>query len=67
MAAKEKVTLYLPGNLLQEAKAEAERQDRSLSWLLQRAWMIAREQLQDVPGVQDYSPVSARQDTPELG
>ena len=57
MAAKEKVTLYFPSNLVEEAKAEADRQDRSLSWIIQMAWMVAREHLQTMPGIDDFAPV----------
>ena len=35
------------GNL----KREAVRLDRSLSWVAQRAWMLAREQLREIPSV----------------
>ncbi len=54
MAAKKKLTLYFPEDMLEETKAEAERQDRSISWIIQRAWMIAREQMQQYPGVNDF-------------
>jgi uncharacterized small protein (TIGR04563 family) len=57
MAQKKKLTLYLPDNILQELQEEAERQDRSISWLLQTAWMISREPLRAMPGVQDVAPI----------
>lgn len=54
MAAKEKLTLYFPEAVLEELKAEAERQDRSLSWIMQRAWMISRQNLKQMPGIEDF-------------
>lgn len=40
-----KQSLYLPADILAEIKEEAERQDRSLSWIMQRAWKLARQQI----------------------
>lgn len=54
MASKEKLTLYFPEELLAEAKAEASRQDRSISWIMQVAWMVARERLREMPGIDDF-------------
>ena len=51
MAAKKKITLYFPEDLLEETKLEADRQDRSLSWIIQMAWLMSRDRLQDLPGV----------------
>ncbi|CAN0527742.1 unnamed protein product [Laminaria digitata] len=62
MAAKEKVTLYFPKELLEEAKAEALRQDRSLSWILQMAWRVSRDHLQQMPGIEDFTPDVTRGD-----
>ncbi len=60
MAAKVKLTLYFPEELLKEAQNEAERQDRSISWIVQQAWRIARDQLKSYPSIDDLSlPVSA--------
>jgi len=53
MAAKKKVTLYFPEDMLEETKVEAERQDRSLSWIIQTAWKLAREQMRNYPGVDE--------------
>lgn len=36
--------------MLQEIKDEAVRQDRSLSWIMQRAWKIARAEIKAIPG-----------------
>ena len=39
---KRKQSLYFPEKMLLEIQAEALRQDRSLSWIVQQAWKIAR-------------------------
>lgn len=54
--AKEKLTLYFPAELVDEAKVEAARQDRSISWIMQMAWMVAREHLRQMPGIDDLTP-----------
>ena len=54
MAAKVKVTLYVPEELLKQAQAEASRQDRSVSWLIQHAWKVAYDTLQRYPSVESY-------------
>jgi len=48
-ADKRRQTLFFPPAMLEELKAEAERQDRSLSWLLQRAWCLAVHDLEALP------------------
>ena len=53
MAAKKKLTLYFPEDMLEETKLEAARQDRSISWIIQTAWRIAREDMRRYPGVDD--------------
>ena len=50
---KRKQSLYFPEEMLKEIKQEAVRQDRSLSWIVQRAWLIAREELQRIPSTND--------------
>lgn len=54
MAAKKKMTLYFTESVVNETKQEALRQDRSLSWIMEVAWKIARERLQSMPGVDEY-------------
>ena len=39
--------------MLEETKLEAARQDRSISWIIQTAWRIAREDMRRYPGVDD--------------
>ena len=46
--------LYFPSEMLEDIQFEAHRQDRSISWLIQQAWRIAREDLQKVPSTTDY-------------
>ena len=53
---KRKQSLYFPEDMLEEIKREANRQDRSLSWIVQRAWMIARGEIQKFPSVNDPYP-----------
>ena len=53
MAAKKKLTLYFPEEMLEETKCEAERQDRSLSWIIQTAWRIARGEIQAYPSINE--------------
>ena len=47
---KKKVTLYFSAGMLDETQHEAIRQDRSISWIIQAAWRIAREEVQRLPG-----------------
>jgi uncharacterized small protein (TIGR04563 family) len=44
-AEKRKHTIYFPAVLLEEIGNEATRQDRSLSWIVQKAWKLAREKI----------------------
>jgi uncharacterized small protein (TIGR04563 family) len=39
--AKRKLSIYIPDSVLREMQAEADRLDRPLSWLIQRAWRIS--------------------------
>jgi uncharacterized small protein (TIGR04563 family) len=48
---KRKQSLYFPEEMLQEIGAEATRQDRSLSWIVQKAWKTARREIMSIPGV----------------
>jgi uncharacterized small protein (TIGR04563 family) len=50
-APKKKVTLYFSSGMLEETQKEAIRQDRSISWIIQAAWRIAREEVRRLPGV----------------
>jgi uncharacterized small protein (TIGR04563 family) len=52
---KRKQSLYFPEEMLAEIQEEAYRQDRSLSWIVQQAWKIARAELKRYPSVNDPS------------
>ena len=49
MSDKRKKSLYIPEELLYEIAREAERLDRSESWLIQVAWKLARERIRALP------------------
>ena len=53
MATKQKLTLYFPPELLEEARNEALRQERTVSWILQKAWEFARHEIHKMPGADD--------------
>lgn len=46
---KHKQSLYLPGPMSDEIRLEAKRLDRSLSWVIQKAWRLARLEIQKIP------------------
>jgi uncharacterized small protein (TIGR04563 family) len=48
---KRKQSLYFPEEMLKEIGAEATRQDRSLSWIVQKAWKAARKDIMGMPSV----------------
>ncbi len=50
---KRKQSLYFPEDMLKEIQDEANRQDRSLSWIVQQAWRIARTEIIRFPSVND--------------
>lgn len=47
-----KQSLYFPETMLEEIKTEAARLDRSLSWVVQRAWKTARAEVRKIPSSQ---------------
>lgn len=53
---KRKQSLYFPEDMLVEIQREAARQDRSLSWIVQKAWKIARGTISQYPSVNDIGP-----------
>jgi uncharacterized small protein (TIGR04563 family) len=53
---KRKQSLYFPDSMLREIQAEANRQDRSLSWIVQKAWQLSRTDIARYPSVNDASP-----------
>jgi uncharacterized small protein (TIGR04563 family) len=50
VSQKRKVTLYFNSAMLAETQKEALRQDRSISWIIQAAWRIARDEVKRMPG-----------------
>jgi uncharacterized small protein (TIGR04563 family) len=50
VSQKRKVTLYFNAAMLAETQKEALRQDRSISWIIQAAWRIARDEVKRMPG-----------------
>jgi uncharacterized small protein (TIGR04563 family) len=50
---KRKQSLYFPEEMLKEIQLEANRQDRSLSWIVQQAWRISRNEIMRFPSVND--------------
>jgi uncharacterized small protein (TIGR04563 family) len=55
-AAKKKVTLYFSSAMLEETQREAIRQDRSISWIIQAAWRMARDEVHRLPSVAGVAP-----------
>jgi uncharacterized small protein (TIGR04563 family) len=50
---KRKQSLYFPDEMLREIQDEANRLDRSLSWIVQQAWRMARNEITRFPSVND--------------
>jgi uncharacterized small protein (TIGR04563 family) len=50
---KRKQSLYFPEEMLKEIGDEAARQDRSLSWIVQKAWKTARKDIMKIPSVNE--------------
>jgi uncharacterized small protein (TIGR04563 family) len=48
-APKKKVTLYFSAGMLEETQREAIRQDRSISWIIQAAWRMSRDEVHKLP------------------
>ncbi len=56
MSDARKQSLYFPVEILEQIQQEAIRQDRSLSWIVQRAWRLAREQIARLPSSGTAAP-----------
>lgn len=54
-----KQSLYFPEEMLGEIEHESGRQDRSLSWIVQQAWKIARADLKRMPSPNDVLDAAA--------
>jgi len=57
---KRKQSLYFPESMLNEIAAEAARQDRSLSWIVQKAWKIARKDIMKYPSVNEPDEIEEK-------
>ncbi len=53
MSTGVKQSLYFPEQMLEEIQKEAKRQDRSVSWIVQQAWRVARTELRRIPSTTD--------------
>jgi uncharacterized small protein (TIGR04563 family) len=52
-ADKRKQSLYFPDDMLAEIRQEATRLDRSLSWIIQQGWKVARQAIKSFPESND--------------
>ncbi|MDY7228316.1 TIGR04563 family protein [Hyalangium rubrum] len=59
-----KQSLYFPEDMLEEIQREATRQDRSLSWIVQQAWKVARGDIRKMPSVNDVLTPAPKPVTP---
>lgn len=50
--SKNKKSVYLTETIIAEIEQEAKRQERSFSWILQRAWIISRDKIAKYKGVE---------------
>lgn len=53
MSDKRKQSLYFSEEVLSEISAESKRLQRSLSWLLKRAWLLARDEIKKMPSIDE--------------
>jgi uncharacterized small protein (TIGR04563 family) len=60
---KRKQSLYFSPDLLKAIGDEATRQDRSLSWILQKAWKLARREIMDAASA-DRATIRSKPDDP---
>ncbi len=57
--------LYFPADMLEELQRESKRQDRSISWLIQQAWKVARTEMRRMPSTTDFIPEVDYDSTPQ--
>jgi uncharacterized small protein (TIGR04563 family) len=65
MSDKRKQSLYFPEEMLKEIGAEATRQDRSLSWIVQKAWKAARKEIMSIPSVEGFAGGAEKDEPPK--
>lgn len=58
-ATKLKQSLYFPEQMLEEIRVEAERLNRSLSWVVHRAWKAAHREMLSIPSANDVAAARA--------
>ena len=62
---KRKQSLYFPEEMLKEIGDEATRQDRSLSWIVQKAWKAARKDIMNIPSVENFPGEQSKDGEPK--
>ncbi len=60
----QKMSLYLPGDVLEDIRAEARRQQRSISWLVRNAWRLARTGMDALPSGPEWAGEDVRDPVP---
>jgi len=48
-----KQSLYFPSEMYHEVREEAERLDRSVSWVIVQAWRLSKAKIREIPGVDE--------------
>jgi|HubBroStandDraft_2_1064218.scaffolds.fasta_scaffold72086_2 uncharacterized small protein (TIGR04563 family) len=43
-----KLSVKFPNEMIEELKEESARLDRTRSWIMQRAWVLARERVKEI-------------------
>lgn len=64
-ADKRKQSLYFPEDMLKEIQHEAGRLDRSLSWIVQQGWKLARNAIREFPSSNDEAAENSLPDPRE--
>lgn len=54
-----KQSVYIPADMGAELESEMQRLDRSKSWLIQRAWKLAKSQIMAMPGANELDKEAA--------
>ena len=60
MSDARKQSLYFPEDMLRQMQEEAIRQDRSLSWIVQRAWRLSRARVARIPAPDVALPLAPK-------
>lgn len=62
MADLRKQSIYIPLDMLRDMREEATRQQRSLSWIVQRCWRMGRADMRKMPSAGFVSPAEGIDD-----